>query len=64
MDESGSICDEDPTFDRNLQICQNWREVRVFIREVVSSFPISETDVHVGLLTFRDGPEIDWLLDE
>ena len=63
VDESGSICDDDPSFDRAGKICDNWRAVRRFIREVVLSLPVSESDVHIGLLTFRDNVEIDWQLD-
>ena len=63
VDESGSICDEDPSFDRNTQICNNWRAVRAFLREFVLNLRIGDDDIHVGLLTFRDNVEVDWLLD-
>lgn len=63
VDESGSICDQDPTFNPRTQLCRNWVSVRNFLAEVVQALPVGVRGTHVGLITYRGEVVVDWLLD-
>ena len=65
VDESGSICDNDDTFNADQKICDNWRSVRRFLTQFISNndLIISETGSHVGMVTYRDDVTVDWPLN-
>ena len=65
VDESGSICDNDDTFEVSTGLCDNWLFVRKFLEEFVANdlLDISPDGTHVGMVTFRDDVTIDWGLD-
>ncbi len=54
VDDSGSICFGDPTFDRdgNTNDCNNWKLVKNFILLVIEELVVGERDAHVALVQF------------
>ncbi len=66
IDDSGSICDSDPTRRPRNGIpidCNNWSFVKLFIRRILSSLTIGERDTRVALVRFSDMIDVIFYLD-
>ncbi len=67
VDDSGSICDNDPSRRRdmngNVFDCNNWSFVKSFIRRIVSSLTVGQNDTRVALVRFSDRIDVIFRLD-
>ena len=65
-DRSGSICDFNPTFnkDRPEEGCDNWDTMRAFILQYVRGIPVSLQQNRVAMITFGTDAKIEWYLSE
>ena len=61
VDGSGSICDNDPTFQNGR--CNNWNNMVAFIENIVNFLGVGRDASRVGLLTFANEADVKWALD-
>ena len=61
VDGSGSICDNDPTFQNGR--CNNWNNMVTFIENIVNFLGVGRDASRVGLLTFANEADVKWTLD-
>ena len=63
IDMSGSICDNDPTFNYDTDItCNNWRSIVQFVYQTVANLTIGPLETNVALITFETTAVLRWNL--
>ncbi len=62
VDASGSICENDQTFDNVQNTCENWRSVLQFIRDAVSELTIGPSNAQVALIVYSNNAVVEWPL--
>ena len=65
VDSSGSICDNDPTsyIINNHIICDNWKEVVSFMRNITFDVAYWQKCGPVGLVQYATQSHVRWNLD-
>ncbi len=64
IDASGSICDEDPTYNVDTNTCDNWALTLAFVTEAVNQLTIGPEAAQVAVIVFADDCDLQWTLGQ
>ena len=63
LDDSGSICDNDPAFVYGRDsTCNNWQFITQFASNIISGMTIGTSNTLVGLVQFDSSAIVRWTL--